>query len=315
MLFSNKNQKPGQVRHDEKSLSPVLHVADSLKGYQKELAKKEVESLFELNMIGRAFNNVISEADTFQSQLQDFGQSFSNINQSAERFDHVREDITQTVSHAQNMMEDLQRTSMNVQDSYSQMENTFTQLQNAVDAIRKCMGKIVSIADETNILAINASIEAARAGEQGKGFAIVAEKVRELAKEIKELTDEVDTGVHNVESGASQLSGSIHASQQALGEGVDIVNDTCESFVQITSAAEGASLVQTEISDVIEDSRSSLQEICQFFDNIKQQYDEVVKHISQASRLGTTKSAMFEDMDNMLSQIPPIITDTDALKK
>lgn len=314
MLFSNKNHKTGQVRHDEKSLYPVLHVTDSLKKYQKELAKKEVESLFELRMVGRAFDNVLEEADTFQSQLQDFGQSFSNINQSAERFDHVREDITLTVSHAQNMMEDLQRTSSNVQESYTQMESTFEQLQNAVEAIRKCMGKIVSIADETNILAINASIEAARAGEQGKGFAIVAEKVRELAKEIKELTDEVDTGVGNVESGASQLSGSIQASQQALGQGFDIVNDTCGSFVQITSAAEGASSVQSEISAVIDDSRTSLQRICQFFDNIKLQYDEVVKHISQANRLGTTKSAMFEDMDNMLSQIPPIIKDTDALK-
>lgn len=315
MLFSNKNQKPGQVRHDEKSLYPVLHVADSLSKYQKELAKKEVESLFELGMVGRAFDNVVREADTFQSQLQDFGQSFSNINQSASRFDQVRQDITQTVSHAQDMMEDLQRTSVNVQASYSQMENTFQQLQNAVDAIRKCMGKIVSIADETNILAINASIEAARAGEQGKGFAIVAEKVRELAEEIKGLTDEVDAGVHNVESGASQLSGSIRSSQQALGQGVDIVNDTCESFVQITAAAEGASSVQTEISDVIDTSRSSLQDICSFFDNIKVQYDDVVKHISRASRLGTTKSAMFEDMDNMLSQIPPIIRDPDALKK
>ncbi len=70
--------------------------------------------------------------------------------------------------------------------------------------------------------------------------------------------------------------------------------------------------MQTEISGVIEDSRKELQEICQFFDEIKLQYQEVVKHIERASKLGTTKSAMFEDIDNMLSQIPPIIQDTNS---
>lgn len=310
MFFSDKNRpKQGQVRHNEESLQPVLHVADSLKGYQKELAKKEVESLFELSKVGKAFDSVLSEADTFQSQLENFGQSFSNINQSAARFDEVRGDITQTVSEAQIMVDNLRDTSMQVMQSYSEMESTFVQLQSAVRAIQKCMVKIVSIADETNILAINASIEAARAGEQGKGFAIVAEKVRELAREIKELTDEVDTGIHNVESGASQLSTKIQASEQALGKGSNIVESTYESFHQITSAAEGASSVQLEIADVIDDSQRSLHEICRFFDNIKSQYDEVIRHIDRASRLGTTKSAMFEDMDNMLSQIPFIVKD------
>lgn len=311
MFFSKKGQhKSGQVHHDEKSLYPILHVANSLKSYQKELAKKEVESLFELGLIGKSFDGVISEAENFQSQLQDFGQSFSNINESAGRFGQVREDITQTVSDTQKMVNELMNTSIEVQKSYGEMEKTFSLLQNAISGIQKCMGKIVSIADETNILAINASIEAARVGEQGKGFAIVAEKVRELAKEIKDLTDEVDSSVQNVESGANQLSGSIQASQQALGQGVDIVNSTYESFGQITSAAETTSSVQAEISGVISESQQSLHVICQFFDNIKAQYGEVIRHINNASRMGTTKSAMFEDMDNMLSQIPPIINDT-----
>ena len=205
MLFSKKGRKkPGQTWHDEKSLYPILHVADSLRDYQKELARKEVESLSELSMVGSSFSGVLSEADHFQVQLQDFEQSFSNINEAAGQFAQVREDITQMVSGAQNQVEDLKDTSAKIQNSFSAMESTFEQLQTAVKDIQRCMGKIVSIADETNILAINASIEAARAGEQGKGFAVVAEKVRELAREIKELTDDVDTGVRHVENGAIQ---------------------------------------------------------------------------------------------------------------
>ena len=306
-MFSKKNrEKSGQ----SKILYPVLHVTRSLSDYQKELAKKEVESLWELSMVSSSFAGVLSEAEYFQEHLQDFGNSFSSINQAAGQFAQVKEDISQTVSGAQDKVGELQDISAQVQESYTAMESTFEQLQLAIKDIRKCMVKIVSIADETNILALNASIEAARAGSHGKGFAIVAEKVGELAKEIKGLTDDVDMGVHNVEIGANHLNDSIAASQQTLGQGFDIVNNTSKSFTQITEAAEGASSVQSEIADVISESQQQLQMLCQFFDKIKYQYQEVVKHINRASSLGTTKSTMFEDMNNMLSQIEPIMKDT-----
>ncbi len=309
MLFSGKNRKQPDQPRQEKSLYPVLHVADSLKDYQRELVKKEVSSLSELSMVGSTFSGVLKEADHFQEKLQELGQSFSNIDQTAEQFNRVRGDIAQTVAEAQGQIEALSRSSMEVQHSYDQMAEIFSKLQAAIREIQQCMGKIVSIADQTNILAINASIEAARAGVEGRGFAVVAAQVKELAKEIKVLAGEVNTGVSDVEDRAGELNGSIRASQETLGQGAGIVAGTDESFRKITAAAEGAVTVQNEISGVISSSQGDLQVLCQFFDQIKDQYQEVIKHIDQASRLGTTKSAMFEDMDNMLSQIPPIIKD------
>lgn len=138
---------------------------------------------------------------------------------------------------------------------------------------------------------------------------MVATQVKDLANEIKSLAGEVDTGVCDVENRANELSGSISTSQQTLGQGVNIVEQTSKGFQSITDAAEGAVSVQTEISDVIEASQSELQIICQFFNQIKELNQEVVKHIDRASKLGTTKSAMFEDMDNMISQLPPLVKD------
>ena len=308
MIFSKK--KSGQIQHNEKSLYPVLYVTDHLKDYKDALIQKEVESLSELSLVNKSFASVLQKADNFQEQLMDFGQSFSSINNTAGQFTDVRESIGQTVSKTQDKVEDLKSTSIAIEQSYEEMEQTFAPLQMAVTSICKCINKIVSIADETNILAINASIEASRAGESGKGFAVVASKVKELAEEIKGLANEAESDIHNVEAGTKQLNQSISESAQKLGEGTGIVNDTYDSFQEITQAADGASTVQTEISTVIGASQNKLQTLCQFFDEIKHQYQEVVKHISRASSLGTTKSAMFEDIDNMLSQIPPIIKDT-----
>ena len=312
MLFGKKEKRASSSVQEKKSLYPVIHVAHSLKSYQKELVQKEVASLWELNMVGTSFSSVLKETDRFQTKLQDLEQSFSNINQTAEQFIQVRSEIAQTVERAQNQIVELGNTSAQVQQSYNAMAETFSQLQAAVKEIQQCMGKIVSIADQTNILAINASIEAARAGEAGKGFAVVAAQVKQLAEEIKVLSSEVNTGVTDVEDRAGQLNSSILASQETLGQNAGIVTQTDESFRQITAAAEGAVSVQTEISGVIQSSQRELESIRSFFSQIKDKYQEVVKHIDSASRLGTTKSAMFEDMDNMLAQIPPMVQDLES---
>ncbi len=308
MLFRKENKKDsGKTSSTQKDLYPILYVIDSLKQYHTDLVNKEVQSLLELNLIGSSFDSVLTEANHFQEKLENMGQNFASVQETSEQFITVKEDITHSVSQAQDEVETLKNSSLEVETHFGEMGSTFQSLQGSVEQIKQRMSRIVSIADETNILAINASIEAARAGEKGNGFAVVATEVKKLADESKELAAQVDSDIKDVENGTDQLSQRIDTSREALERSLDKVQETYEMFDQITHAAEGATSVHGQISQVIGESRSALGALCGFFDKMKTQYQEVVKHITKASRLGTTKSAMFEDIDNLMAQVPPII--------
>ena len=203
----------------------------------------------------------------------------------------------------------LENNTKKVEETKRNIEDAMRNLQSLVK-INEMAAQILDITSQTNLLSLNASIEAARAGSAGKGFVIVATEVKKLADEIKGLTTEVDSGINEVEHGTDKLSESIDTSRKALGESIEKVDETYVMFNQITQAAEGAVKVQSQVSGVVDESKKALQLLCGFFDRIKDQYRKVVTHINMASYLGTTKSAMFEDIDNMMAQIPPMIKES-----
>ena len=163
-------------QQESKSLYPVLYVMESLKDYHRILVQGEVESLHELSLVSKSFEDVLEDSEGFRGTLEEFEQNFSNINAVSSQFAEVKENITQSVDQAQNEVEELRNSSITVDSYFGEMQSTFEDFELSLKEIKKCMGKIVSIADQTNILSMNASIEAARSGEQGKGFAVVDRK-------------------------------------------------------------------------------------------------------------------------------------------
>jgi len=305
MFISKKKMR--DRKGGEPGLYPVMYVSENLHEYQKEMVFKEVESLNELRNIRLAFHKVLAKDMKLKENLNTFHDVFASVSQISGQFAEVRDDITGTVENVQHQVNMFKGSAEQVQESFEEIQNTFVNFQEAFENIKKCMKQIITVADETNILALNAAIEAARAGEKGKGFAVVAGDVKRLANEIKDLAGVVEEGIGNVENEAEKMSNSITASNEAMAEGMSSVTKTYNMFDGIISAADGAGTVQNRITATVSESMEKLDEVKQSFADIEAQYNKVMSHIERARELGTMKGSMFEDVDNMLSQIVPII--------
>lgn len=306
-----KTQKENVILAQEETLDmhPIIHVADSIIEYQKQLAEREVESLDEMADIQKAFVLATKENERLKDQVQELSSVFADVGQIATSFDGVKNEIVDSVGEAQKKVDELKNSSKEVSRSFDEIKSAFAGVQVSVQQIKDCMQQIIAIANQTNILALNASIEAARAGEQGRGFAVVANEVKNLAEEIKTLVSTVDGSISEVERGTTQLNNNIEESQSVFGKNVEDADAAYGVFEQIIKAADAAKEVQEEIGEVTQSSEKRLSDVKDCFDDQEQQLQKVLAHIERANDLGTTKSSMFEDMNNLVSQLAPIAKD------
>ncbi|MEE2732171.1 MAG: methyl-accepting chemotaxis protein [Pseudomonadota bacterium] len=146
-------------------------------------------------------------------------------------------------------------------DEVQNVANVMNKLAADTDRVGSVLDVIKGIAEQTNLLALNAAIEAARAGEQGRGFAVVADEVRTLAQRTQESTEEIHQIINNVNNGTQNAIQAMQVSQDRTANCVTLSQQAGEAISSVTIAVEAIKGMNTQIATAAEEQSSVAEDI------------------------------------------------------
>ncbi|MEF7496993.1 methyl-accepting chemotaxis protein [Lysinibacillus sphaericus] len=206
-------------------------------------------------------NELTSLMERFTADLRETNQYGEHIHQSSFEVLGLTNEGSQLMTSSNSQMKKIDSI---VQNAVEKVKNLDAQAQE----ISKLVVVIKDIANQTNLLALNAAIEAARAGEHGKGFAVVADEVRKLAEQVGYSVNDITTIVTNIQQDFDVVTSSLEDGYQEVKDGTTQIKATSETFTTISDSindvVESVQLISKNLSKVTDDGQkmnSAIQEI------------------------------------------------------
>jgi methyl-accepting chemotaxis protein len=177
------------------------------------------------------------------------------------------------------------------------------ELEAEMERIGEIVDLIDEIADQTNMLALNASIEAARAGEAGEGFAVVADEIKQLAEETTEATQEIDELIADVQASTGDTVQDIREMDERLGEGLETVGKTVETLDDVVDQVEEANVGVQSINDATDEQATTTEEVVTLVEEVGDISADTTSRAENAAAAAQEQSASITEVTSRIQTL------------
>jgi len=289
----------------KEKITPILEGSTLIGNKYDEMLSEETVINGELGSICDNLGEIGNSVEGLGSLVETSQAALLKTAEAALNFNDAKLAIIDSVEDAKSEITNLKESSDQVVASFNEMHETFLTLQKSVSDIRDCMKGITDIANQTNLLSLNASIEAARAGEAGRGFAIVADQVRVLSDEIKKLTANIAESVNNVEKDTQGLNQSIATSESAFEASNANVASAYSIVEKVQTLAAGMDASCEDLTASLAQSKQAVEGINVLTESAQNCFGSVSGSVNVINACQTNKNAMYEEMREALLGVLP----------
>jgi methyl-accepting chemotaxis protein len=313
MVTSDSKDEVGQLG------SAIQLMTTSLKGVLGKVQASAMSVSSTAQELSASSEEMKASTDQISSTTQDIAtgvaQQATKMAEVSRAMKEMADSVQQVATNSQKAAEganSASTTAQNVGKMSVDVANKMNEIQATVDnsavvikaldgksqQIGEIIGVITNIADQTNLLALNAAIEAARAGEHGRGFAVVADEVRKLAEESRGAANQITGLIKDIQQGTKSAVTTMEQGTKTVGEGAKTIGETVTAINQIVkAAAEVATMVQ-EIAAAAEEQSASVEEVTASIEDLSAISEESAAGTQETSAAAEEQSASMDQLVN-----------------
>ncbi|MET0051939.1 MAG: methyl-accepting chemotaxis protein [Candidatus Thiodiazotropha sp.] len=279
----------------EKMIRSVARSAGNLSVHSSQFASLSEHTTRGIRIQHEQTTQVATAMTEMSATVHDVAQNTTQTAEAARQADLQANAGRQVVKDVSGSIDTLAREVGRAVDTVRHVEQDSERIGSVLDVIR-------GIADQTNLLALNAAIEAARAGEQGRGFAVVADEVRTLAKRTQDSTEEIQEMIESLQSGVRNTVSVMETSQEKAATSVEQAGRAYESLEEINRVVETITHMSTQIATAAEEQSAVAEDINRSIVEIKHIADETSLDSEKTYEATQEMSSEIDQLSKLLEQ-------------